>query len=459
MVTGVELDPTTATVFLTAITATNAVIAFLLWRAMPGLRGLGLVALAHLVQVVGFLFMGAKAPHLITLQNIAHVSAIALVTEGLVMFVGKPLRVWLLVVTPLVTAVLWETMQVYHPSWVGLRVAAFSVLALLLYGRCLGVALRHGRRFGVANTVLITGLVLHMVWSSGRGILALTHPDPDYISRPDVHSWLMLELVFIINFIFFSVLVMVGGLISEELRLRTQTLSDAQRLNDRLREFLHLLSHELRTPLAIIDRTAEMAQLVQADAGGDLSERLEVIRSTAGRMGGLVNNLLAAERADMDETRDELVDLGALLQEITAMLTHKHEQRAIGLTLPPEPIMVTGDADMLSVAFTNVIDNALKFSPPCQSIQVGLRVEAGQAMVSVSDRGIGFPPDQLSRIGERFFRAGNAVKISGSGLGTHLTRNIVAKHGGSVHFRNRRDGGAQVDIVLPLRPSPLEADD
>lgn len=455
----VVLDPTTSILFLAAITATNSVIAFLLWLTQRSLRGLGLIAAAHLVQVAGFLLMGAETQHLITLQNIAHVFAVALVTEGMAVFVGKPMRSRLLLATPLLTGVLWEAMQIYDPTWIGLRVAAFSALALMFHARCLRVALRHGRRFGIANNVLVAGLALHMLWTSGRGILALAHPDPTYVTSPAVHSWLMLELVFIINFIFFSVLVMVGGHISEELRLRTQTLTDAQRINDRLREFLRLISHELRTPLAIIDRTAEMAQLVLSDSDREVSERLDVIRSTTGRMGGLVNNLLVVERAEIEGQRDEVVELGALLREVTAMLTHKYDRRPVHLTVPPAPIMVKGDAEMLSVAFANVVDNALKFSPPNQPVQIVSHVDGDHVLVSVVDHGIGFPPDQLSRIGERFFRAGNAAQTSGSGLGAHITRNIVSKHGGAIRFRNCRDGGAVVDITLPLHVHDPETDD
>jgi signal transduction histidine kinase len=154
------------------------------------------------------------------------------------------------------------------------------------------------------------------------------------------------------------------------------------------------------------------------------------------------------------------VDLGALLREAANGFDLPTGRQAPQLRDPatwPEAHMA-GDADRLVKVIRNIVHNAYKFSAPGTPVQIALgRRATAQGMdelcISVIDQGIGMTPEQLARVGERFFRADDSGRILGAGLGMSIVNEIVKLHGGQVRLHSTPGEGTQVDICLPALPS------
>ncbi len=240
--------------------------------------------------------------------------------------------------------------------------------------------------------------------------------------------------------------------ITEERRAREA----AAELERAKAEFLGSVSHELRTPLtSILGYTA----LLRADAGsrpGPVRDHIEVIERNAGRQLRLVEDLLSIARIEAGEFEFRLTPMKlceVVAAEAEAM---RPDAEAAGLSIEVEiegPLEVEGDADRLAQVLTNLIANAIKFTPAGGRIAVGLRREGEEALLSVDDTGPGTKPDDLPHLFERLYR-GEAVKdrqIPGVGLGLAISRSIVEAHSGWIEARESRLGGSTFVVGLPLR--------
>jgi signal transduction histidine kinase len=442
------LDITTSLVFVEALAVVNCITTFLLWRAYGHLRGLAEISVSCLTLTLTFGLMAFRTPHMVTLSNVATVFSIGMVTEGMTVLAGRPPRRRLVYALTAFTAVLWEILQWQVPDSVPIRVVAATVIYVGLYGRVVYEAFCNGRRFGAARICVLASLLIHIAVLIARMTAALLHPDPNFVFSPAILPWFMLENAVVMTTIFFSIMIMVGTRVDEDLQQRTQSLEAERRMHGRLKQFLSILGHELRTPLAIIDRSAEMGGVLLSQRQSEVGPRLDTIRATVERMRRLMDNLLTAERAELEGNSGELVDLGKVLGDLTRVLAQKYEEGRIVLDLPQGGSQVRGDREMLATALGNLIDNALKYSPEDQPVLVQVRHD-NAVHIAVSDKGIGFPLQQMAQVGQRFFRAANVADIPGTGLGLNIVKTVVEKHGGRLHLANGQDGGAVVTIALP----------
>ena len=225
------------------------------------------------------------------------------------------------------------------------------------------------------------------------------------------------------------------------------------------RRFLADASHELRTPLTAI--RANVDALLRG-AGSDPAEREETLRAIAreaDRMGRLVDDLLTLARADagQEPVRQRLA-LDALLLDIY------HQQRALAggvkLTLGDfEPLEVEGDPDRLKQLVLNLVDNALRHTPPGGTVTLDLAHRRDEATLRVRDTGPGIPPEHLPRIFERFYRvdAARARLAGGAGLGLAISREIADAHGGRIEVESQVGAGSTFTVVLPSLPSAVTA--
>lgn len=442
------MDTITALVFVETLTVVNSIAAFLLWRVHRHLRGLAHVSAGCLILAVAFVLMGVRTPMTIVIANTAMVVAIAIVTEGmLVLAGGRPLR-WLVPVLAVFTPLLWTLMLWLAPENVPLRVTAASLIYAGLYCRLLWGTLRYGGRFSAARTCMTISLWIHIGVLMARMVAALVHPDPNFVFSPMIQPWFMLEGAVMMNLTFFSVMMMVGTRLDEDLKERTHSLMAERRMHGQLRQFLSMLGHELRTPLAIIDRSAELSLELLDRPRGPVAQRLDTIRTSVERARNLMDNLLTAERAELDTIHGDMVDIAQVVRDLIRVLGQKYADGRIQAVLPSTAPFVRGDRELLAVAVGNVLDNAMKFSPPDQPVQITVN-DGSMIDITVRDSGIGFPPQQIDQIGQRFFRAGNASAISGTGLGMSIVKAVVDRHCGRLVLSNRPEGGASVTISLP----------
>jgi signal transduction histidine kinase len=242
-------------------------------------------------------------------------------------------------------------------------------------------------------------------------------------------------------------------------------------------EFLSLASHELKTPLTTIKGYSQMLQRRLRNAVADparaatlnlarAADEADQIREEGDRLNRLVDQLLDVSRIQTGRLTMNLqpLDLRVLLHEAVERLRMAVDGRTLVYSAPRErlPLMVSADADRLKQVLGNLVENAMRYSPPESPVEVRLRVvstasAAGRcALLTVRDQGIGIEQADLDRIFDRFYRAERpaAVRPLGMGLGLFITREIVHKHGGRIWAESAGPGkGAALHVELPLLDS------
>jgi heavy metal sensor kinase len=226
---------------------------------------------------------------------------------------------------------------------------------------------------------------------------------------------------------------------------------------DRLRRFTADASHELRTPLAVIRGIGE-AGLANPRSPAEYREAIGSMLEEVDRVTNLVGTLLRLSHADAGAIRlsREHVDLGELARDVAASLAVLGEERNQALKVDAaHPVSVSSDRLLLREALTNIVDNAIKYSPPGSTIDVSVRIDGGEAVVSVADEGPGIAPHDRERIFDRFFRVDDARSRDGggTGLGLAIAKWAVEINGGRVRVDGRPAGGAVFRIVLPVAPA------
>jgi PAS domain S-box-containing protein len=242
----------------------------------------------------------------------------------------------------------------------------------------------------------------------------------------------------------------------EALRVSEAQLREADRRKD---EFLATLAHELRNPLFPMRNAVELL-----GAKGPLAPELEWSRGVLDRqvrlMARLLDDLLDVARIARNqlELRLERVPLATVLD--AALETSQPLIDAAGhhlvLAVPPEPIYLRADPVRLPQVFSNILNNAAKYTEPSGRIDVTLERDGAQAVVSIQDTGIGISPDALPRIFEIFTQAEQAVDRSqgGLGIGLSLVKGLVELHGGTVEARSAGPGrGSEFIVRLPCLAS------
>ena len=229
------------------------------------------------------------------------------------------------------------------------------------------------------------------------------------------------------------------------------SLSERQRSENRLRQFVADASHELRTPLAIVRSHAELIELQAADFPESVRKSLHSIDSGTSRMGLLVDDLLLLARLDsgVPLDRDE-VDLTRLVLDTVGDARIAGPDHRWVLDLPEEPVTTTGDELRLHQVMINLLANARRHTPAGSTVSVGLRTrEDGRVEIAVADDGPGIPEELLPTVTERFVRGGTGRERStgSTGLGLAIVAGIVAAHGGELRITNQ-EVGAKVLITL-----------
>lgn len=229
----------------------------------------------------------------------------------------------------------------------------------------------------------------------------------------------------------------------------------AERLQDLIesqRRLLRDVSHELRSPLA---RLQAALGLARQRTGEQATEELERIEREAERLEELIGQTLSLSRlvSGIETRRDEQVDLAALLRNVADDARFEAAQHGRMVTeLFDEVPVLRGDPELLHRAIENVVRNAVRYTSPGTAVELGLRRDGGQALISVRDHGEGVDPKDLERLFDPFFRSGEARDRAsgGYGLGLAIARRAVELHGGDITAFNAPGGGLQVDLRLPL---------
>jgi len=230
----------------------------------------------------------------------------------------------------------------------------------------------------------------------------------------------------------------------------------AERLKD---EFLSVISHELRTPLTSIRGALG---LLATGKLGTLNPRGERLLSIAAedteRLVRMVNDLLDVERLEAGRVtlQKTAVDLAELVARAIDIVQIHADRAGVRLEADVEPVVVMADGDRILQTLTNLLDNAVKFSPADSVVRVHSTVQNGKARVSVIDRGRGIPTEMLEKIFDRFQQldASDSRQKGGTGLGLAISRMIVEQHGGTIRVESDGKNGSTFSFSLPLATTP-----
>ncbi|MFC8038839.1 ATP-binding protein [Paenarthrobacter sp. NPDC057355] len=247
-----------------------------------------------------------------------------------------------------------------------------------------------------------------------------------------------------------------GHLISAQQRV----LHQLRQLDKAKTDFLATVNHELRTPLTSITAYLDM---IQDGSGGPVPEginkMLDVIARNSSRLRKLIEDMLTVSMQDGSNLDLKPVDIAKLLQVVVATLRPLAESRhvSVSVTESPEDIEVTADEAKLEQVFTNIVANAIKFTPEGGRVGISSAVSSSQdggkaALVKIADNGLGIPEHDLPHILTRFYRASNATSaaVPGSGLGLAIAHDIISRHMGRMVFDSTLGSGTTVSVELPV---------
>jgi two-component system, OmpR family, sensor histidine kinase MprB len=215
---------------------------------------------------------------------------------------------------------------------------------------------------------------------------------------------------------------------------------------DRQRRLVADAGHELRTPLTSLRTNLDL--LLQADAAGGLdasarAELMDDVRFQIEEMSNLVGDLVELARDEPLRTLVEQVDLAEVVERAVA----RARRRGTGLTfeVETEPWWVEGESASLERAVTNLLDNAVKWSPPRGTV----RIRLNHGTLTVDDQGPGIAPADRAQVFERFYRSEESRSMPGSGLGLSIVRQVIERHSGSVRVDESDEGGTRIVLQVP----------
>jgi len=221
------------------------------------------------------------------------------------------------------------------------------------------------------------------------------------------------------------------------------------------REFVANASHELKTPITAIRGLVETL-IDDKDLDEAKSDRfLGKIKDQSMRLSAIVSDLLTLSRleSERDESEDSPFDLRQIVQSMAQTFSQTGQEKGIAVEtdITDKPVNVMGDAAAIRQLMSNLLDNAVKYTPEGGRIDVRLLIDGDKTAIEVQDTGIGINPKDQARIFERFYRVDKARsrELGGTGLGLSIVRHIAITHGGGVTVQSKPGGGSTFRVTLP----------
>jgi two-component system, OmpR family, sensor kinase len=246
--------------------------------------------------------------------------------------------------------------------------------------------------------------------------------------------------------------------LAQQASMLEEQLAQEQRLALLQRNFVSMASHEFRTPLTIIDGHAQrLIKMKDRLAIEEINERAGKVRSAVLRMTHLMDNLLNSSRL-IDGGAEPYfhpaeIDVASLLHEVSQLHREMAPRSHIVEQFGTAPLPMIGDPKLLFQVFSNILSNAIKYSPDGGPIEINAGTEADEVVVAIADRGIGIPAQDRDRLFERYHRGSNVSGIVGTGVGLYLVKMVVDLHGGSVDVEGAEGEGSRFTVRLPIKPS------
>lgn len=235
----------------------------------------------------------------------------------------------------------------------------------------------------------------------------------------------------------------------------TKALASEYRLNEEQRQFMGLVSHELRTPLSVIDGTAQLL-VMTACKDKECFKYAERILSSTKRITSLIDSCLTEERLCTSGWAPVMQpeDIRRLARNAVVHAQSATAQHTISCDLDELPDQYNCDSMLIQVMLSNLLDNAVKYSPEGGAINVrGWCTKGGELFIEVADQGIGIAADQLDKAFERFYRIWQIPGIAGAGLGLHIVKRVAELHGGAACCSSEPGHGSTFTVRLFSSPA------
>jgi len=240
---------------------------------------------------------------------------------------------------------------------------------------------------------------------------------------------------------------------------RTQQLQEAlkaeKKLNELKTKFLSLVSHEFKTPLtSILTSTSLLAKYTESEQQNKRDKHIATIKSKVKYLDGILTDFLSIERLELGKVKYELTTfpLSKVINEVIydANMLLKEGQR-IKYPNNIDGIVLDFDEKMLVLALSNLVHNAIKYSPEETDIELRVTMEQEQLNIEVVDEGFGIPPEDRPFIFDRYYRASNVLTVQGTGIGLNIVRQHMHNLDANVTFKSNREKGSTFTLHIPIK--------
>ena len=335
---------------------------------------------------------------------------------------------------------------------------AFSVLTVAVVTVLIASAQLFVRIEYVTILYLIPVLIAALRWGTIPAVFAAVAgvAAPAFFFYPPIYDFRVHNPDQVIDLVLFVIVALVTSQLSIALRA-AKAREQAESLRDAL---IGSVSHELRTPLASIVGSASIfAQSPAVKQNEDLSSLVEVIRKEADRLNSDIQNLLDATRISSEgiRPRQEWVDPEDIINGALARKKWLLSGRPVNLEVEDDLPLVSVDSTMLENALSQLIGNALKYSPSGTPISISATRSGDTIQIKVIDQGEGFAQDEAEKLFERFYRSPRHANVSGSGLGLWIARSLTEACGGRVRAFSPGHGTTfRIDLPVLSQPASDE---
>lgn len=466
------LDLRTILVVTLATASLQALAWILVWRAWRHLYELKFLAAGFVAIAAGVSLMLLRGeqpePVAIVLHNTTIKLGLVLLAEGLARFLGQPRYTWIGVSLLAFQIVAWSAAVTIDPANVAVRIHTSTIFTVIVMSvMCLGL-MRDRTQPRLLRWITIGVLGEYMFASIVQSIIEFRLP-ADFQSGPVLaghNAWYLLQGTLFLLAFFACLLFMVSSRLSADLRSKNESLlqevMERRRLEARLNasletaralreeqaDFMRVVSHEFRTPLAVIRNAVDMIRLTGDKAPEVNRERLAGIGEALDRLFSLIDRFMADDQEN--GFRPEPIRTGSIITEVRLHFGMTGGSDRLHICVDDEESILFADPEMMATVIINLVDNALKYSPGEQPIQLDVKEEGSQLVFRVRDHGIGIPQADLAKIGRRFFRASNVMAGTGSGLGLYTSRKLLAYHGGTLELLSKDGQGTTAIARVPL---------
>ncbi|MSQ26813.1 MAG: GHKL domain-containing protein [Dehalococcoidia bacterium] len=249
----------------------------------------------------------------------------------------------------------------------------------------------------------------------------------------------------------------VAGSTDGRILLVIYDLTEARRVERTRREFVANVSHELRTPLTTMKASADTLLEGALDDPAAARTFLHRITHEVDRMTLLVADLLELSRLESGHILPQLtpVALSSLIDEAASRFQSRLEANGLTLVRQAESDLpkVVADTEMVRQVLSNLLDNAIKYTPRGGTIAINTTAESNMVVTAVADTGVGIPREHISHVFERFYKVERSRREGGTGLGLAIVKHIVQAHGGEVRVESREGEGSVFSFSLPAAPT------